>query len=188
MAMTCSSVSSPSPASRCSSGSNAGTSSSPATGSSPSSPTGAAASSPAGGSTVNACVLVPVPAGLVTEMGPVLAPSGTTTRSSVSVAWVTPAASTPPKVTVCTPVKPVPWTTTRVPAAPSTGSNVVTSTAASLPFGAAVNTCSKIRLSHSAAWLENRPTRPPMAAKPNGLTVSEEAWVVTTISPPRATT
>jgi hypothetical protein len=122
-------------------------------------------------------------------MGPVLAPSGTITRSSVSAAWVTLATSTPPpKVTVCTPVKPVPWMTTRVPTAPSTGSNEVISTAASFPLGAAVNTCSKIRLSHSAAWLENRPTRPPMAAKPNGLTVSEEDWVVTTIRPPRATT
>jgi hypothetical protein len=136
---------------------------------------------------VNGRLLVAVPAGVVTVMGPLLASLGTITWSSVSDAWVTPAASTPPKVTVCAPARPVPWMMTGMPSGPRSGSNAVISTAASLPFGAAVNTCSKIRLSHSAAWLENSPTSPPMAAKPNGLTVSEEAWVVTTISPPRAT-
>jgi hypothetical protein len=72
--------------------------------------------------TVNDAVLVPVPAGVVTAIGPVLAPAGT-----VAVTWVSEltvnVADMPLNFTAVAPVKPLPVTVTDVPAEPEVGVN-----------------------------------------------------------------
>src|SRR3989442_2339936 len=77
-----------------------------------------------GGPTVNAVLLVAVPAGAVTLSGPVVAPAGT-------VAWIAVAevtvklALTPLKATAVAPVKVQPSVVTLVPHDPLGGANVV---------------------------------------------------------------
>jgi hypothetical protein len=70
--------------------------------------------------TVNEFVLVPVPPGPVTAMGPVAAPAGT-----VAVIWVAEltvkGAGVPPTVTAVAPVNPVPVSVTEAPALPVVG-------------------------------------------------------------------
>ena len=79
--------------------------------------------------TVNDAVLVPVPAGVVTATGPVVAPVGT-----VAVIWVPEVtvnvAAVPLKVTAVAPVKPLPVMLTDVPGAPEVGVNEETAGAA----------------------------------------------------------
>ena len=74
--------------------------------------------------TTNALLLVPVPPGVVTRMGPVGAVGGTTVVSTVFDRTVN-VAGTPPNVTWLAPRKLVPSTVTKVPAGPSTGVNPV---------------------------------------------------------------
>jgi len=77
-----------------------------------------------GGTTVNALVLVAVPAGVVTPISPVVAPAGT-------VAWITVSEVTvklalaPLNVTAVAPLKPVPLIGTLVPTGPLAGAKPV---------------------------------------------------------------
>jgi hypothetical protein len=75
-----------------------------------------------GGTTVNAAVLVPVPLGVVSEMGPLVAPLGTVACISESESTVK-LAATPLKVAEVAPVKFSPWMSTLVPTGPSVGVN-----------------------------------------------------------------
>src|SRR6266851_1072794 len=74
--------------------------------------------------TVNEDGLVPVPVGVVTAMGPVVAPAGTVALSWVSEATVN-VAAVPLKVTTVAPVKPLPLTVTVDPTAPEDGETPV---------------------------------------------------------------
>src|SRR6185312_13355671 len=82
--------------------------------------------------TVNDAVLAPVPAGVVTAIGPVAAPAGT-----VAVIWVAEltvnVAALPPKVTAVAPVKPLPVLVTDVPTGPEVGVNEETVGAGACP-------------------------------------------------------
>ena len=77
------------------------------------------------GGTVKLAALVPVPAGVVTAIVPVLAPTGT-----VAAIWVADttekAAAVPLKWTAVAPVKPVPVRVTTVPTGPEVGVKPVT--------------------------------------------------------------
>jgi hypothetical protein len=74
--------------------------------------------------TVNAVALVAVPPGVVTTIGPVVAPLGTVAWSAVSETIVNDALF-PPKVTLVVPVKPAPPIVTFSPTAPLVGANEV---------------------------------------------------------------
>jgi hypothetical protein len=76
--------------------------------------------------TVNEVLLVPVPLGVVTAIGPVLAPVGTRAVTLVSELNVTFVDAVPLKVTAVTPVKPVPVMETFAPTGPLVGVNDVT--------------------------------------------------------------
>ena len=78
---------------------------------------------------------------------------GTLTRSSVAETFCRLVASTPPKVTCWVSARPTPVMTTSLPTGAGFGwiSVIRTSMAGSLPFMAGAKTCSKMRLSHSAA-------------------------------------
>ena len=69
--------------------------------------------------------LVAVPPGVVTAIGPVVAPVGTVAVIWVSEFTVNVVAAMPPNVTALAPVKPVPVITTEVPTAPLVGLNDV---------------------------------------------------------------
>jgi len=71
--------------------------------------------------TVKLLTLTPLPAALVTIMGPVVAPDGTTARAWVSESSVKLAAGVPLKVMLVTPVKLVPVIVTLVPIGPLEG-------------------------------------------------------------------
>lgn len=74
--------------------------------------------------TTKLVVLVPVPAGPVTRMGPVVAVAGTVAVICVAE-FTTKVDATPLKVTAVAPVKPVPVITTEVPDGPIVGENDV---------------------------------------------------------------
>jgi len=77
-----------------------------------------------GGSvTVKLVRLVPVPAGVVTAIGPVVAPLGTVAVICVAAFTVKVVAATPPKVTAVAPVKFAPRIVTVVPTPPLGGEN-----------------------------------------------------------------
>jgi hypothetical protein len=81
--------------------------------------------------TANDAELAALPEGLVTAIGPVVAPEGTVTTISVAVAEAT-CAATPLNVTAfCDGVelKPVPSIATEVPTGPPSGANSMTKTA-----------------------------------------------------------
>ena len=71
--------------------------------------------------TVKLVALVPVPPGVVTAMGPVTAPVGTSASTSVSFLTWKLVAATPPKVTFVVPVKLLPVIVTAVPTGPLVG-------------------------------------------------------------------
>ena len=87
--------------------------------------------------TVNDAVLVPVPAGVVTATGPVVAPAGT-----VAVIWVSEVtvnvAVVPLNFTAVAPVKPLPVMVTGVPDGPEVGVNEKTTGAGPPPPPATV--------------------------------------------------
>src|SRR6266436_8341259 len=73
------------------------------------------------GVTVKLVALVPVPPGVVTAMGPVTAPVGTSASTCVSeITWRL-VAATPPNVTFVAPVKLCPVIATDVPTGPLVG-------------------------------------------------------------------
>lgn len=72
--------------------------------------------------TVKLLALVPVPAEVVTAIGPLVAPAGTVAVTCVALSTVNDAAA-PLNVTALASVKPVPVTVTRVPAVPLVGEN-----------------------------------------------------------------
>ena len=76
--------------------------------------------------TVNDPALVPVPWGLVTETGPLVAPVGTVALSELSEVTEN-VAAVPLNATAVAPVKPEPLTTTVVPVEPLVGANEPTS-------------------------------------------------------------
>ena len=78
------------------------------------------------GITVNEAALVPVPANVMTAIGPLVAVGGTTAMSVVGFVTVKVGARTPLKITVCTFTKFVPVTVTEVPGCPLVGVNPVT--------------------------------------------------------------
>src|SRR5207247_4393398 len=71
-------------------------------------------------SAVNALALVAVPPGVVTRIGPVVAPAGTSARIEVAESTMKPAL-TVLKVTAVAPVRLVPVIVTMVPAGPLAG-------------------------------------------------------------------
>jgi hypothetical protein len=75
--------------------------------------------------TVKFVALVAVPPGVVTAIGPVVAPVGTVAVICVLKFTVKLAAAVPPKVTAVAPVKPAPMITTEVPTGPLVGVNEV---------------------------------------------------------------
>src|SRR5262245_12365698 len=77
-----------------------------------------------GALTVNAAALVVVPPGLVTEIGPLVAPLGTVVVICVSPETLN-VAAVPLKLTLVAPVKPVPVMVTAVPASPDVGEKLV---------------------------------------------------------------
>ena len=87
--------------------------------------------------TVNEAVLVPVPAGVVTATGPVVAPAGT-----VAVIWVSEVtvnvAVVPLNFTAVAPVKPLPVMVTEVPDGPEVGVNEETAGAVPVTVNEAV--------------------------------------------------
>src|SRR5580704_11369950 len=87
---------------------------------------------------VNDAVLVPVPTGVVTAIGPVVAPVGTVAVIWVPEVTVNVAAAVPLKVTAVAPVNPVPVMLTDVPAAPEVGVNEVTTGAPAVTVNDAV--------------------------------------------------
>ena len=68
--------------------------------------------------TVKEAVLVPVPAGVVTATGPVVAPAGTVAVIWVSEVTVNVAAVVPLNFTAVAPVKPLPVMVTEAPGRP----------------------------------------------------------------------
>jgi hypothetical protein len=78
------------------------------------------------GRTVKLAALVPVPAGAVTEIGPVVAPAGTVAVIWVFELTVNAIAETPLNLTAVAPVRFVPVTTTDVPMPPLAGAKEVT--------------------------------------------------------------
>src|SRR3989449_10232299 len=82
---------------------------------------GAVASLPS----VNTLALVAVPPGVVTPIGPVVAPAGTCAWMAVAEFTVKPGALTPLKVTAVAPLKFVPLIATLVPAGPLVGVKLV---------------------------------------------------------------
>jgi hypothetical protein len=79
-----------------------------------------------GTTTVKEALEVPVPAGVVTAMGPVVAPPGTIAVTCVELGTVNDLEAVPLKVTAVAPDRFVPVTATEVPAAPEVGVNPVT--------------------------------------------------------------
>jgi hypothetical protein len=75
--------------------------------------------------TVKLAVLVPVPPGVVTEIGPVVAPLGTVAVICVAELTVYDVAATPLNLTAVAPVKFVPVMTTDVPTGPLVGVKLV---------------------------------------------------------------
>jgi hypothetical protein len=73
---------------------------------------------------VKLAALVPVPAGVVTEIGPVVAPVGTVAEICVALLTVN-VALVPLNFTDVAPVKPVPVIVTDVPTAPLVGVKLV---------------------------------------------------------------
>ena len=73
----------------------------------------------------NGLVETVVPPGVVTEMKPVVAPTGTVTVSWVAETTVNVGALTPLNATVVAPVKKLPVRVTTVPATPAAGVNEV---------------------------------------------------------------
>src|ERR1700679_2579153 len=71
--------------------------------------------------TVKFVLLVPVPPGVVTPIGPVFAPDGTSAFISESVITSKLVAATPPNVTFVAPVKVLPLIVTSVPTGPLGG-------------------------------------------------------------------
>jgi hypothetical protein len=76
-----------------------------------------------GGMTVNELLLVAVPPGVVTEIGPVVAPAGTCVVMSVGELTTKLGSAAPLKVTEVAPVKFVPWMSTLVPKGALVGVN-----------------------------------------------------------------
>jgi hypothetical protein len=76
--------------------------------------------------TVKLPELVPVPAEVVTAIGPEVAPDGTVAVSCVAELTANDVAAVPLNVTDVVPVKPVPVTVTDVPTGPELGANPVT--------------------------------------------------------------
>jgi hypothetical protein len=82
------------------------------------------------GITVNDGVLIARPPGVVTLIGPVVAPAGTVAVSCVAELAVNVAAATPLNVTDVAPVKLLPCTVTTVPGEPVVGTNFLIAGAA----------------------------------------------------------
>lgn len=78
------------------------------------------------GTTVKAPAEVPVPAGVTTLMGPVMAPPGTVAVIWVALTTMNVVAAVPANRTALVPVKPVPVTVTLVPTGPLVGLKLVT--------------------------------------------------------------
>jgi hypothetical protein len=78
------------------------------------------------GMTVKEATLVPVPASVMTAIGPVVAVGGTTATRVVAFVTVKVSASTPLNVTVCTFTKLAPVTVTEVPGWPLVGAKPLT--------------------------------------------------------------
>src|SRR5438093_10055169 len=76
--------------------------------------------------TVKLLELVPVPFGVVTAIGPVVAPLGTCAVMSVDELTMNVVSAVPLNFTLVAPVKFVPWTSTSVPTGPLVGLNDVT--------------------------------------------------------------
>ena len=68
-------------------------------------------------------VLVPVPPGVVTEIGPVVAPAGTWAVMSVGELTTKLGSAVPLNLTLVAPVRFVPWMSTLAPAGPLVGEN-----------------------------------------------------------------
>jgi hypothetical protein len=99
------------------------------------------------GGTVNLFVLVAVPAGVVTLIGPVAAPVGTVARIEVAESTVKPALA-PLNLTAVAPVNVVPVMVTDVPAGPLMGvkpaiAGTMLKSVALAPVPAGVATCIK---------------------------------------------
>jgi hypothetical protein len=75
---------------------------------------------------VKAVALVPVPAGVVTAIGPGTAPLGTVARSWLAATNVTLGEARPANLTVARGTKPLPVIVTVAPGAPDAGENDVT--------------------------------------------------------------
>jgi hypothetical protein len=75
--------------------------------------------------TANEPTVVAVPYGVVTEIGPVVAPVGTRAVMSVDESTTKAGSATPLKATLVAPVKFAPWMSTLVPTGPLVGENVL---------------------------------------------------------------
>jgi hypothetical protein len=112
--------------------------------------------------TVKLPALIPVPAGLVTETGPLVVPAATVAVIWRSESIVKPAAGVPLKATAVAVLKPLPELTTSVPTGPEVGANELTAGAlptkklaalAPLPAGFATEIGPVVAPAGTFAWI-----------------------------------